>query len=325
MTQPLVSLVIPAFNEALNLPPLYQAVRRSLEELPTYRFEIIFINDGSSDNSSEVLHHLAKMDRRIRLIEFARNFGKEAAVSAGLHATEGDAAIIMDADLQMPPHLLGLFIEQWRKGAEVVVGIFATRNMSTWHRLGSQWFYRIMGMIGHTKITPHATDYRLMDRQVIDVFNKFTERNRIIRGLIDWAGFKRAYIPFEQAPRQNGKPTYGFRKLFGLAIDSFTTHSLFPLKFAGYLGISILALSAPAGLSMVIERFVLHDPLHIGISGTAFLAVLIIFLVGMVLACLGLISLYIAHIHTEVINRPLYIVRQIKQANEQEVPEEAEA
>jgi dolichol-phosphate mannosyltransferase len=306
----LISIVVPVYNEAKNLPHLYKEIKKHIDRLP-YRFEMLFIDDGSSDNSAAVVKVCGRQDRRIRLIQLARNFGKEAAMSAGLHEAKGDAAIIMDADMQMPPKLMGKFIQKWHEEqAEIVVGVFAARNMSPLRRWGAHWFYRLMRTIGNTKITPHATDYRLLDRQVINVFDGLTERNRITRGLIDWLGFKRTYVYFEQAPRKFGQPTYSFSKLVQLAMNSITAYSLVPLKLAGYLGIFILIISAPLGLFLVVERFLLGDPLGWGINGTTMLATLILFLVGVVLACLGLISLYIAHIHAEVINRPLYIVRE---------------
>jgi len=297
------------YNEEKNLPHLYREIKKHIDRLP-YRFEMLFVDDGSSDDSVAVVKMCANRDRRVRLIQLARNFGKEAAMSAGLHEARGDAAIIMDADMQMPPKLLGKFIQKWRdEKAEIVVGVFASRNMSRLRRWGAHWFYRLMQTIGNTKLTPHATDFRLLDRQVIDVFDNLTERNRITRGLIDWLGFNRTYVYFEQAPRKFGRPTYSFGALIRLAMNSITAYSLLPLKLAGYLGVFILTVSIPLGLFLVVERFLLGDPLGWGVNGTTMLATLILFLVGVILACLGLISLYIAHIHAEVINRPLYVVR----------------
>lgn len=324
-TQKLISLVIPIYNEAQNLPPLYDELVKHLAPLP-YRFEVLLVDDGSSDTSAAVAARLAEEDERFRLIQLARNFGKEAAVSAGLEATKGKAAVIMDADLQMPPRLIGKFIKRWEKGAEVVIGVFAERNMSPLKKIGARGFYWIMQTISRTKITPNATDFRLLDREVIDAFNGLTERNRMTRGLIDWLGYKRSYVRFKQEARRYGQPAYTYRKLINLAVNSFTGYSLLPLKLAGYLGFIILALSIPAGLFMYIERYVLDDPLRLLITGTDMLAILILFLVGIVLACMGLISLYIAHIHDEVTNRPLYITRRspvIPTPKVEETPEAA--
>lgn len=310
MSSQTISIIIPMYNEASNLPPLYRELTATLKQLRNYRFEIIFVDDGSRDDSAGIAHKLARIDKRIRVLELSRNFGKEPAMTAGLHAAHGDAALIMDADLQMPPRLISQFLANWEAGNEVVIGVFAGRNTSFLHQLGSQSFYRIMQTIAHTEITPQATDYRLLDRKVINEFNRLTEHNRITRGLIDWLGFRRSFIQFKQEPRHSGKPAYTFSKLINLAVHSFTAYSLIPLKLAGYLGVAILALSLPAGLFMTACRFVYHWQIH----GTAFLALLVIALVGIVLACLGLISLYIAHIHAEVSNRPLYIVRREGQA-----------
>lgn len=322
MTSKKISIIIPVYNEGANLLPLYKELDKILGSL-SYSFEVLFVDDGSKDNSAAILVDLAQRHKDVQVIQFARNFGKEAAVSAGLHAAKGDAAIVLDADMQMPPSLIGEFIQKWEAGAEVVVGVFASRNMQFIRRMGAKFFYRIMRSIAHTKITPHATDYRLLDRQVLDVFNSLPERNRITRGLIDWLGFERDYVYFEQAPRLHGTPTYSFSKLVSLAVNSFTSYSLLPLRLAGYLGICILVLSSLGGIFLWIETFLLNDPFNWAVSGTAFLAVMLLFLVGVVLACLGLISLYIAHIHAEVIDRPLYIVRPKPRPFAKEKQEEA--
>lgn len=313
----LVSIVVPVYNEAENLRPLHHALTATIDTIH-HDFEVLYIDDGSSDTSATVLYALQAQDVRVRVVQFSRNFGKEAAVSAGLHQAKGDAAIVIDSDMQMPPYLIKEFVRRWERGAEVVIGVFSSRNMRFVRRLGATTFYRIMQRIGHTKITPHATDYRLLDRQVIDTFNSFSERNRLTRGLIDWLGFACSYVPFEQATRLHGVPTYSFKKLVNLAVNSFTSYSLLPLKIAGYLGVLILSLSIPLGIFMYFVEFVLGDPFNWAVSGTFFLAILLLALVGVVLACLGLISLYIAHIHTEVIDRPLYVVRKTPRVIDEE-------
>jgi glycosyltransferase involved in cell wall biosynthesis len=316
----LVSIIIPAHNELANIRPLYNRLTRYINELP-YAFELIFVDDGSTDNSLLVLERLARADNRIRVVEFARNFGKEAASSAGLHAARGEAAIMIDADLQHPPELIGEFLAAWKRGADVVVGVKSYGKNEGWFkRWSSARFYQLMRKVAHTQITPHASDFRLLNRKVIDVFSQLTERNRITRGLIDWMGFRRDYIHFEAGERLRGERSYNLRKLFALAMNSFTAYSLVPLKLAGYLGVFILATATPTAIVMYVERYVLNDPLGWQLRGTAMLAILLVMLVGLVLACLGLISLYIANIHAEVSNRPLYIVRNYSKETPEGAP-----
>jgi dolichol-phosphate mannosyltransferase len=317
-----ISIIIPVHNEAPNIEPFYEEVTFYTDRL-AYEFEFIFVDDGSSDNSVVLLEQLAVTDHRIRLVELARNFGKEAAISAGLHAARGNAALMIDADLQHPPKLIGRFIREWQKGADVVIGIREYSKQEGWFkRWASARFYQIMQKIAHTKITPHASDFRLLDRKVIDAFSRLTERNRMTRGLIDWLGFRRSYVHFVAAIRNAGAPsgsTGGVRQLLKLAVNSFTAYSLVPLKLAGYLGVFILVTATPAGALLYVERYMLNDPLGWEVRGTAMLAILIVILVGLVLACLGLVSLYIANIHAEVTNRPLYVVRR----HLEEIPEDA--
>lgn len=304
-----ISIVIPIYNEAPNVTPLYTSVKSIIKSLPQ-KFELIFVDDGSSDDSLKRLRKVARRDKIVRIVELARNFGKEIAVTAGIHAARGDAAVIMDADLQHPPELLPKFVEEWEKGADVVVGVKKYSKDESWFkRFSSESFYTILSKVSSAKITPHASDFRLINRKVIDTFKTFTERNRITRGLIDWAGFERHYIYFEAPPRLHGAPTYSYRKLFGLAMNSFTAYSMLPLKIASWLGWMILVGSTSLALFTVIEKFVLGDPLGLDITGTAFLAMMLLFLVGVVLICLGFVALYIARIHEEVINRPLYIIK----------------
>jgi polyisoprenyl-phosphate glycosyltransferase len=308
-TRGLISIIVPLHNESPNIRPLYDELLGAIHNLP-YMFEFIFVDDGSRDNSAAVIRRLAQRDRRLRLLEFARNFGKEAAVSAGLHNCRGEAAVIMDADLQHPPALLSAFISKWQEGSEVVVGVRTYDKRETWFkRFSSALYYKIMQRISNTTITPHATDYRLLDRTVIDAFNSMSERNRMTRGLIDWLGFHRGYVKFKTRLRQHGEASYCFSKLVGLAINSVTAYTLLPLRLAGYLGLAILSVSAPLGVFIVIEKYILHDPWGMRFSGPATLAVITLFLVGVILACLGLVAMYIAHIHAEVLGRPLYVIR----------------
>lgn len=325
MARQLISIIVPFYNEAPNIAPLFEELRFHTGRLP-YDFEMVFVDDGSADESAKAVRDCAELDRRVRLIQLARNFGKEAAMSAGLHAARGDAAIILDADLQHPPHLMGKFIRKWRRGAEVVVGIKRYGKADSWlKRMTSDWFYRLLQPVAETEITPHAADYRLLDRRVIDAFRGLKEHNRITRGLIDWLGFKRDFVYFTVKPRHQGERSYTFRKLFRLAVNSFTAYSLLPLRLAGYLGYIMLGLTIPSGLFLSVETYLLDDPLHLHVTSAGMLAILTIFLVGVILACMGFMGMYIAHIYAEVIDRPLYVIRDQVDAEQLDEPKRLEA
>ena len=244
MRKKLISIIIPVNNEEKNIPLVYGAVKTAFHNITNYSYEIIFVDDGSTDNSVNKIKKLANANENVFYLEFSRNFGKEIATSAGINNARGDAVIMLDADLQHPAGLIPEFIKKWEAGAETVVGV---RNKNKGEGLikkfGSFWFYKIINLISATKIIPRSTDYRLLDKAVVREFNRFTERNRITRGLIDWLGFKRDYVYFTANQRINGNAGYSVFKLTKLALSSFISLSLFPLKFAGYLGIIIVLFS----------------------------------------------------------------------------------
>jgi len=308
----LISIVIPIYNEEGNISLMYTTLTSVLKKID-YRREIIFINDGSTDESQKILHTISQKDATVKYLEFSRNFGKEAATSAGLYYAKGNATIMIDADLQHPIELIPDFIKKWEQGAEIVIGI---RNKNKGERMiekiGSHFFYKIMNAIGETKVISKATDFRLIDKKVIEEFNKFTERQRLTRGILDWIGFTKDYVYFDANMRNTGKANYSISKKFKLATSSFIANSLIPLKLAGYLGLIITFFSSILGIFIFIEQYILADPWNMNFSGTAILAVLTLFLVGIILMCLGIIALYIANIQTEVMNRPLYVVKTKK-------------
>lgn len=305
-----ISIIIPAFNEEKNIPHLYEKIKEVIATLKAYDFEIIFVNDGSSDQSLAEMQKIENQDHKVRVIDFSRNFGKEMATSAGINNCQSDACIIIDADLQHPIEKIGEFLAKWEAGGEVIVGVRKTnQGEGIVKKVGSYFFYKIINSISEMKIIPNATDFRLLDRVVIEEFNKLTERNRITRGLIDWLGFKRDFVYFDANPRMAGKASYNTFKLFKLAFNSIVALSFFPLKLAGYLGILITLISGSLGIFILITGYITKTMIY---TGSAVLAVLILFLIGIVLICLGFIALYIANIHAEVGNRPMYIVRKKK-------------
>ena len=310
----LISVIIPTYNEEMNIPLIYKEIKEVfLLLMDKYEYEIIFVDDGSADNSVEVLEKLANLDNKVKYLEFSRNFNKEIATSAGIHHSKGDAVIMIDADLQHPVELIPEFIKKWEDGADIVIGI-RTKNKGEGFikKIGSYLFYKIMNLISDTKIIPQATDFRLIDKKVIKEFNRLTEKTRITRGLIDWLGFKKDFIYFKAKERYNGKAKYNNLKLAKLALSAVISQSLFPLRFGGYLGIFISFFSGILGLFILIEKYILNDPFDMNFSGPAILAVIILFLVGIILSCLGLMALYIGNIQKEVANRPMYIIRKKK-------------
>ncbi len=311
MSQKTISVIIPIFNEEKNIPLVHEALCEVWKELPQYTRELIFVDDGSSDKSPKILEGLANQDPQTTYIEFSRNFGKEMATTAGLHHARGDAVIMLDADMQHPPHLLPQFIQKWEEGAEVVIGVRSSNvGEGVIKKIGSKAFYRIMRAISETDFEHGETDFRLIDRTVVDAYKSFPEHERMTRSLINWLGFRRDRVVFAAGARQHGSAQYSIPKLIRLALNSFLSHSLLPLRFAGYLGVAITAFSSLLGVSIILFKYIIPTPFGLSISGSAQLAILNVFLVGIVLASLGIIGLYVGSIHTEVSSRPLYVVRK---------------
>ena len=304
----LISIVIPVFNEEKNIPLVFAGVKKTLATRPEYACEVIFVNDGSRDNSLLEILKLSREDSRVKALDFSRNFGKEPATSAGCHVAEGDAVVTMDADLQHPPELILKFLELWENGAEVVYTVRKENKGAGWFKqLSSKLFYWIFNKVAEVKTESGTTDFRLMDKKVIDVFRTFPERERMFRGMIDWMGYKREKVEFVAPDRIHGSANYSYNRLFQLALTSFTSFSLLPLRLAGYIGIFIMAVSGLLLAGMLVTRWFIDPDMFTPI---AILGVSNMFLIGIVLVSLGFIALYIARIHNEVINRPLYIVRE---------------
>jgi dolichol-phosphate mannosyltransferase len=303
----MMSVVIPVYCEEKNISNLYKRLENITKGMPEYRWEYIFIDDGSSDGSYNELKGLAELDKKVKVLNLSRNFGKEIALTAGVEAASGNAVITIDADLQHPPELIPDMIKRWEGGADIIATIRKSIVRQKFIRkITSRLFYWLMGRISEIGMVSQTTDFRLIDRKIADIFKTITEKTRIYRGIIDWMGFRKEYIEFDADARVEGIPGYSYKKLFALAIRSITSFSLFPLKIAGFLGAIITIFSGILLLIAFPTRFIFKSQLF---SPLSIVVVINTLLIGIVLICLGLIALYIGNIHNEVVNRPLYVVR----------------
>lgn len=298
------------FNEAKGLDGLHKDLTQMLQKTVQQKYEIIYCDDGSYDGTNELIKRWCNKNPKVKLVTLARNFGKEIAVSAGLAAAKGQAVITLDADGQHPVSLVPEFIKRWQAGGKVIIGLRASNQKEGLiKKYGSRLFYGPYNKLMNLRLVPGATDFRLIDASVLRDFLRMTERNRITRGMIDWLGYEQEHIKFSANPRRHGHAGYSFKKLFKLAIDSMISLSISPLYIAMYLGIFILPISAVIGACLLVNELA-GDPLGWNASGSAYLMVLLLFLVGVILVSQGIIGLYLSQIHTETQNRPLYVIDQ---------------
>lgn len=306
-----IAIVVPVYREEKNLARLYARLEQVTREIASYTWEYVFVNDGSPDRSLEVLRAMSAADSKVKVLDFSRNFGKEIALTAGVHACDGeavDAVICMDADLQHPPDLIPVMVKEWEKGAEVVATVrVSIEKQPLLRRVGSHLYYWLMAKLSGLEMVSQTTDFRLYDQKVVAAFRRATERERMFRGIMDWLGFRKVYVPFKADARAEGAAGYSYIKLWNLAINSITSFSLLPLRLTGYLGVFITTTCGTL-LAWMLGNYLLNN--EQGYTPLAIVVVANTFLIGIVLIAVGLVALYIGTIHTEVINRPLYIVRE---------------
>ncbi|MEK7594942.1 MAG: glycosyltransferase family 2 protein [Patescibacteria group bacterium] len=308
--KPLSSLtvVVPVYNEQAGLASFHESLIRRIDSLGYFKFDVIYCNDGSTDGSLERLKSLTEHDKRVQILSLTRNFGKEVATTAGINLAKGDGIITIDADGQHPVELIPELINEWHSGAKVVIGLRTDNSTASLiKRSGSTMFYRLFNRLTGLPIVAGGTDFRLIDKVVQADFARLTERNRITRGLIDWLGYQRVYVPFSAKPRLHDDSGYSIKKLFKLAIDSVISMSSSPLYVTAYIGAIVLPLSLLLGLVMAINGL-FGDPLGWHATGGAYIIVLMLSLIGVVLMSQGIIGLYLSHIHSESLNRPLYVI-----------------
>lgn len=302
-----MSIVVPVYNEGAGIKRfLDEELLPVLKNYSEYKFEVIIVDDGSKDDTLQRIKD-SKMAREIdtNTLAFSRNFGKEVALSAGIREAVGDAVIMIDGDGQHPVSAIGKMLQKWEDGSRIVTAVRG--GNTTKHSLGSRGYYLMLKMTG-ARVVEGAMDFRLLDRVVVDEFNKFTERNRLSRGLIDWLGFSQSYIKVQTRERALGKPTYNKRKLAALAIDSMASMSRTPLVIFGYIGLVIMFLAFILGIFIAVEQYIMGDPMGLGWSGAVAASVFVAFLVGIVLVSQAMTALYVSQIHTEAKGRPLYVV-----------------
>ncbi len=299
-----LSLVVPIYNEEAVIDELHARLVRVIE--PMGPFEVICVNDGSVDRSADMLDALSGSDPRFKALHFSRNFGHQAAVTAGLHAATGDCAVIIDADLQDPPELVGEMLEKWKQGFDVVYAKRRERAGDSRLKRGTAFvFYRLLRKLTEVEIPPDAGDFCLLDRKVIDVLNSMPERNRYVRGLRAWVGFRQTAVEFDRSERFAGETKYPLSRMISLAFDGVFSFSKAPLRLAIWFGFVSSGLSFLLGIVFLIEK--LTGTFNV-VRGWASTIVVVLFLGGVQLICIGAIGEFIGRTYDEVKQRPLYII-----------------
>jgi dolichol-phosphate mannosyltransferase len=305
---PKYSLIIPIYNEQETISEMYRRVSAVMDRLDG-ETELVLINDGSRDKSLSMLRELHQRDKRVCYLSFARNFGHQIAVTAGLNFVRGQVIIILDADLQDPPELIPDMLEKWRQGYQVVYAQRTKRRKESWFkRFMAFSFYRLLKSLADVDIPTDTGDFCLMDRSVVDLLNQMPERNRYIRGLRSWVGFQQTAIHFERDPRFAGEVKYTFRKSLSLAINSLVSFSRVPLRIASYVGLISAAFSIVMACLVLYWRLV--EP-NSPVTGFATIAIAVFFIGSVQLICIGILGEYIGRIYEEVKGRPLYTLAEV--------------
>ncbi|MBI5569273.1 MAG: glycosyltransferase family 2 protein [Desulfomonile tiedjei] len=309
----MISIVVPVYNEQESLPELFRRLGASAETWGE-PFEVLLVDDGSADASWEGIRALNAQDPRWKAVRLGRNFGHQAAISAGIHFAGGDCVVVMDGDLQDSPEDIGHFIEKWREGYHVVYAVRTRRKESSAKKAAYKVFYRMLAALSYVHMPLDAGDFGLMDRKVVDILKSMPERNRFVRGLRSWVGFKQIGIPHERQARAAGEVKYTYWKLLKLAVDGIFSFSAIPLRLATFLGIGTSILSIIAAVFYLLTRLFPAFFQGIGfpmVPGFASLIIAVFFLGGVQLTCLGIVGEYIARIYDEVKARPLWTTMEV--------------
>lgn len=305
----LISFIFPVYNEEKTIDKLYEEISKILKEIEkNYKTEVVFINDGSKDNSLEKLINLQQKDDRLTVINFSRNFGHQWAITAGLDYVQGDAVIIMDSDLQDPPAVALDLIKKWEEGYEVVYAQRRTRKDTFFKKFTAHAFYRTLDKLADIRIPKDTGDFRLMDKKVVEELRKFREKNRFMRGLVSYVGFKQTGVLFDRAERYAGETGYPLKKMIKFALDGITGFSTVPLKLISQFGFFVSAVSFIGILYAIFMKFFFPQ---YTVSGWTLLIISVLFIGGVQMIMLGILGMYIGRIYSEVQHRPLYIVSSV--------------
>jgi dolichol-phosphate mannosyltransferase len=302
-----ISVIVPCYNEEEVLLTTHQRLTEVLEKLQGYEYELIYVNDGSRDKTLPMLRDIARTDRRVKLLSFSRNFGHQIAITAGLDYCSGHAAVVIDADLQDPPHLIADMVRSWEQGADVVYGKRRDREGETFFKLfTARLFYRFINRLADVDIPLDTGDFRLMNRKALNAFLKLRERHRFVRGMVAWVGFKQEALEYDREARFAGTTKYPFRKMMRLAFDAIMGFSNVPLRLASFVGF-ITSFLAFAGILYALYAKLFTNET---VAGWTFLMIAILFIGGITLVVLGIIGEYIGRIYSEIKQRPLYLIQE---------------
>ena len=304
-----VTILVPSFNEAQSLELLHKEIVRVISTLENYKWEILFVNDGSHDNTMEVIKGLREKDSRISYVDLSRNFGKENAMLAGFDHAKGDAVIIMDADLQHPPAVIPEMIQKWEEGYDDVYAQRKTRGKESWLRKKlTKSYYRLLQGSSRVDVLPNVGDFRLLDRKCVDALCQMRESGRYTKGMYCFIGFKKIGVEFETQDRVSGESSMSYKKLMNLALEGITSYTTAPLRWATFIGLIVSFFAFAYMIFVLVKAFLYGDP----VAGYPTLLTVILFIGGVQLLTIGIIGEYLAKVFVEVKNRPVYYIREYK-------------
>lgn len=303
----LLSVVVPCMNEAEGVAQTHQHIVRVLEQAPV-NFEVVYVDDGSTDSTPEILRAVQRSDSRVRVIRLSRNFGHQVAITAGLEHSTGDAVVVIDGDLQDPPEVILEFIAKWSDGYDVVYGVRTERDgESSFKKWSAKAFYRFFSHMSDTRMPLDTGDFRLMDRRVVNAFLSMPERDRFVRGMVSWLGFSQVAVPYHRVSRLAGRTKFSLFKMLRFALDGIFSFSILPLRLATWTGFAASGIAVAGIVAILLERFFKVPGL---VRGWSSAVIGELFIGGVQLVCLGIIGEYVGRIYGETKHRPLYVVRE---------------